>query len=68
MIVRNIPEISFVKEMYQYGFKNTELRRRNNYIIDYILNKLDLIELSIHNAAEYIKNKYLDFVETFLAG
>lgn len=68
MIVRNIPEIGFVKEMYQYGFKNTEIRRKNLTILGYILNKVDLIELSIHNATEYIKNRYLKFLETYLAG
>lgn len=68
MIIRNIPGIGFIKEMYQYGFKKTEERRMNSSIINYLLDNIYLIELSIHGATEYIKNRYLKFVETYLAG
>lgn len=54
--------------MYQYGFKNTEARRLNNRIVGYILDKVKLIELNIHNSAEYLKDKCLNFVEVFLKG
>jgi hypothetical protein len=66
--VRNIPEMKFTKEMYQYGFKNTEIRRLNNHIVSYILNKVSLIELSVHNAADYIKDRYLNFVNKYIDG
>jgi hypothetical protein len=68
MVINNIPEIFFVKEMYQYGFNNTEARRLNNRVIGYILGKVNLIELSIHNSAEYLKKKFLSFIEVYLTG
>jgi hypothetical protein len=68
MIITNIPEIFFVKEMYQYGFNNTEARRLNNRVVGYILDKVKLIELNIHNSAEYLKEKFLRFIEVYLGG
>ncbi|MFA5230703.1 MAG: hypothetical protein WC422_05105 [Candidatus Paceibacterota bacterium] len=54
--------------MYQYGFKNTESRRLYSNILEYILSKTSLIELTIHNAANYIKEKYNNFVRVYLDG
>lgn len=66
VLIRNIPEIGFVKQLYQHSFKNTEKLRLNNHILDYILNKITLIELSIHNATDYFKDRYSNFARGFL--
>lgn len=68
MILRNIPEIGFIKEMYQYSFNHTEDRRIHRHIVGYILSKIKLIELGIHNATDYIKDRYLNFVKVYLKG
>jgi len=65
-LIRNIPEIGFVKQLYQHSFKNTEKLRLNSHILDYILNKITLIELSIHNATDYFKDRYSNFARGFL--
>ncbi len=68
VVLRNIPLMRMTKEMYQYGFKNTENRRLFNHILEYILSKTSLIELTIHNAANYIKEKYNSLISVYLEG
>jgi len=54
--------------MYQYGFKNTESRRLFHHLLVYLLDKTNLIELTIHNATNYIKEKYNNFVDVYFKG
>lgn len=54
--------------MYQYGFNQTENRRIHRHIVGYILGKISLIELSIHNATEYIKQRYSNFIVGYMQG
>ncbi len=68
IFLKNIPDLWYTKKMYQYGYNSTEDRRKYKMIIYYVLNKVKLIELSIHNATSYIKNKYLGFVEKYVLG
>jgi len=68
IIIRNIPEMYFMKAMYKYGFINTEKIRKNKFISGYILNKVSIIELNIHNASVYLKEKYEKFIKEFVGG
>ena len=68
IIIRNIPEMYFMKAMYKYNFINTEKIRKNRFISGYILNKVSIIELNIHNASGYLRKKYEDFIKEFLGG
>ena len=68
ILLKNIPSIYFTKEMYQYGFKNTESRRLFHHLLVYLLDKTNLIELTIHNATNYIKEKYNNFVDVYFKG
>ncbi|HRZ29647.1 MAG TPA: hypothetical protein P5052_02725 [Candidatus Paceibacterota bacterium] len=66
--MRNIPSFYITKEAYKYEFKTTESRRLHREILNYILDKIKLIELTIHNATNYIKEKYNNFIDVYYKG
>lgn len=66
VIVRNIPEVGFIRELYKHKFINTEKRRLNGNILSYILHKTTLIELGFHNAADYLRDRYLKFTKGYI--
>ncbi len=68
VILRNIPSFYITKEAYKYEFKTTESRRLHREILNYILDKIKLIELTIHNATNYIKEKYNNFIDVYYKG
>jgi hypothetical protein len=57
-----------MKAMYKYQFINTEKLRKNKFISGYILQKISIIELNIHNASSFLKEKYEKFIKEFLDG
>ncbi len=67
MAIKNIQGVIYTKKVYQYTFDNTEYRRRNRTIMQYLLYKVNLIELSMYNATKHIRKIYTDFVEKYFS-
>lgn len=66
--IKNIQGIMFTKRVYQYTFDNTEYRRRNRTIMQYLLYKVNMIELSMYNATSHIRKIYTDFLDKYFSG